>query len=187
MTFTAFQVQRVCHYAPAARVFQMLPPLNDCLPRAEITSGLRGAMFLAQLAHESAEFRYLEEIADGHLYDIRVNPRLAQKLGNVQPGDGARFKGRGPIQVTGRANYAQMSAALGVDFIAHPELLAEPRYGFAAAAEFWRAHGCNAPADAGDVEACTKLINGGLNGIDFRVGYYKRAVEALGLERLGVA
>jgi len=181
MQFTAFQVQRVCHYAPATRIFQMLLPLNDCLPLGEVTTALRAAMFLAQLAHESAEFRYMEEIADGNAYDMRVNPRLAAKLGNTQPGDGPRFKGRGPLQITGRSGYAKLSTALGVDFVAQPQLLADPQWGFKAAAVFWRDHHCNVPADAGDVEGCTRIINGGTNGLDFRIGYYKRAVEALGV------
>lgn len=193
--FSAFQVQRVCHYAPMQRIFGILLPLNECLPLGEITTPLRAAMFLAQLAHESAEFRYFEEIADGNAYDIRVNARLALKLGNVKAGDGPRFKGRGPMQVTGRKNYTRVSVALGVDVVANPQLLADPKWGFKASAFCWRhaldthgvEHDLNVFADAGDVEGCTKIINGGSNGLDFRIGYYKRAIEAFGLERLGVA
>ena len=183
MDLTALQVQRVCHYAPMTRIFQLLLPLNEALVAANATTPLRAALFLSQWAHETCEFRYLEEIADGNAYDLRVNPRLAAKLGNTQPGDGPRFKGRGPIQITGRAGYAKASAALGVDFVAQPQLLSDPKWGFKAAAVFWRDHGCNAPADTGDVEGCTRIINGGLTGLDFRIAYYHRAVEALGVEK----
>jgi len=191
MTFTVLQVQRVCHYAPMTRILSILLPLNECLPAGEIGTALRASMFIAQLSHESCEFRYLEEIADGNGYDIRVNPRLAAKLGNTQPGDGPRFKGRGPMQVTGRKNYARVSAALGVDFVANPQLIADPKWGFKAAAFCWRhaldshgvEHDLNTFADQGDVEGCTQVINGGSNGLDFRIAYYHRAIEALGIDK----
>src|ERR1700730_16693489 len=113
MTLTALQVQRVCHYAPMTRIFSILLPLNEALLAADAATPLRAAMFVSQWAHETCEFRYLEEIADGNGYDLRVNPRLAAKLGNTQPGDGPRFKGRGFPMLTGRANYARLSTDLG--------------------------------------------------------------------------
>lgn len=118
----------------------------------------RLAHLLAQLAHESAGFRYMEEIASGAAYEGRKD------LGNTQPGDGRRFKGRGPIQITGRANYAYYGKQIGLDLEASPEMAAMPRIGLRLALEYWRRHGLNGLADSDDIAAITRKINGGLNG-----------------------
>ena len=120
----------------------------------DITTKARAEMFLAQLFHESIMLSTFEEIASGAAYEGRKD------LGNVQRGDGVRFKGRGPIQVTGRANYKWMSDKLGADFIAQPKLLATARYGYRAAAAFWTRANLNAKADKGDFEGVTRSING---------------------------
>jgi predicted chitinase len=100
-------------------------------------------------------------------------------LGNTQPGDGVRFKGRGWIQITGRKNYAAAADALKVDLVEHPELAAKDDVAAKAAAWFWTAHGLNRFADARDVRGCTRLINGGFNGLVQREALYKRALVAL--------
>lgn len=123
-----------------------------------IDSADRLAHFMAQLAHESGGFRYMEEIASGEAYEGRAN------LGNVNPGDGKRYKGRGPIQLTGRANYRSYGRVLGIDFERHPELVAIPSIGLIVACRYWHINGLNALADLGDVEKITRRINGGLNG-----------------------
>lgn len=125
-------------------------------------SPLRLAHFMAQLAHESGSFRYMEELASGKAYEGRVI------LGNTQPGDGARYKGRGPIQITGRANYARYGKRIGIDLERHPELAANPSIGLHTALEYWKVNGLNTLADADNLTAITKLINGGMNGIDDR-------------------
>src|SRR5258705_6441209 len=119
------------------RIFELLLTLNEPLVAANATPPLRAALFLSQWAHETCEFRYLEEIADGNAYDLRVNPRLAAKLGNTQPGDGPRFKGRGFCMLTGRSNYSRLSSDLAVDFIANPQLVSTPKYAGLAGARFW--------------------------------------------------
>lgn len=121
--------------------------------------------FMAQVAHESGGFRYMEEIASGQAYEGR------QDLGNVHAGDGRLFKGRGPIQLTGRANYRLFGRALGIDFEQHPEVVAFPSIGLMAACHYWQMRGLNELADADDVVAITKRVNGGVNGLDDRKAY----------------
>ncbi len=123
---------------------------------------LRFAHFIAQLAHESGNFRYMEEIASGAAYEGRKD------LGNIMAGDGVRFKGRGPIQLTGRANYQKYGRALGIDFESHPELVAIPSIGLLVACKFWVNNGLNELSDRDDVLTITRRINGGTNGLNDR-------------------
>lgn len=123
---------------------------------------LRLQHFVAQLAHESDNFKAMEEYASGTAYEGRGD------LGNTQPGDGKRYKGRGPIQLTGRANYRTFGRALGLDFERHPEIVATPSVGMLVACKFWFDKGLNALADVDDLERITRKINGGLNGLDDR-------------------
>lgn len=118
-----------------------LPFLNQYMEEYEINNEDRLAAFLAQIGHESAELRYVEEIASGSAYEGRKD------LGNIQPGDGRKFKGRGLIQITGRSNYEQISKAFGVDFIATPELLATPEYAVKSACWWWKNRKLNEKAD----------------------------------------
>lgn len=143
--------------------------LGQAMHDQSINTRKRATMFIAQVAHESGGFRYREEIASGDAYEGR------RDLGNTHPGDGRRFKGRSYIQITGRSNYAEISHALGMDFVSHPERLAEPKYAAAGAAWWWKAHGCNQLADKGDFIAVTRRINGGINGLPDRQAYYRKA------------
>lgn len=136
-------------------------------------SGLRLAHFMAQLIHESCGFRYMEEISSGQAYEGRKD------LGNVQAGDGKRFKGRGPIQLTGRANYRSYGRRLGIDFESHPEVVALPSVGLMVACSYWSTHGLNALADADDLRAITRKINGGFNGLTERATALGRMKELL--------
>lgn len=160
---------------PAAKAALYLPFLNAAMAEGHITTPLRMAAFLAQLAHESVQLRYFEEIASGAAYEGRVS------LGNTQPGDGRRFKGRGPIQLTGRANYTAAANALNVDLVNHPQLAATPELGFRIAQWFWTTHGLNALADRSRFDTITRRINGGLNGKRSRDRYYARAKAVLGI------
>lgn len=120
---------------------------------------LRLAHFMAQLCHESGSFRYMEEIASGAAYEGRAD------LGNTQTGDGRRYKGRGPIQITGRANYRRFGRLIGIDIESAPEIAANPSIGLHLALEYWRDRKLNDLADRDDVEAITRRINGGTNGM----------------------
>jgi predicted chitinase len=158
-------VSTLCAAMPglsAAKAAAYLPLMETAMRQFSITSKLRSAMWLAQCGHESESFVYFEEIASGAAYEGRLD------LGNTHPGDGVRFKGRGPIQITGRSNYTAASQALGIDLVGHPEIAAQPQYGFLISAWWWGAHGINAYADRGDVVGATRVINGGENGLSDR-------------------
>lgn len=147
--------------------------LNAAMREFDIDTPEREAAFLAQLAHESGQLRYWEELATGEAYEGRSD------LGNTQPGDGVRYKGRGPIQITGRANYRAAGDALSVDLEDTPNLAAQPEYGFRIAGWFWQSRGLNALADVDNFKLITKKINGGYNGLTDRMGYWNRAKAVL--------
>jgi predicted chitinase len=126
---------------------------------AHITTQPRARQFLAQVLHESGRLRFFQEIASGAAYEGR------RDLGNVRPGDGRRYKGRGPIQLTGRANYRAAGKALGLPLEARPDLAARHAVGWRIAAWYWRTRGLNALADRGDFLGITRRINGGTNGL----------------------
>ena len=136
------------------------------------------AHYLAQIAHESAELRYSEEIASGKAYDTG---KLAIKLGNTPEadGDGQKYKGRGLIQVTGRANYEAYKQYCGFDVVKQPELLAKPVGAIRSSMWFWKTKGLNELADRDEFTAITKRINGGTNGIEDRRKYLARAKKVL--------
>jgi len=168
------QLRSIMPHLSEARAQQMLPHLNNAMQEAGINTPRRQAAFLAQLAHESGEFRYMEEIASGAAYEGRTD------LGNTQPGDGVRFKGRGPIQLTGRSNYRAAGEALGIDLVNNPTRAADPDVGFRTAAWFWNSRNLNSHADAGNFDAITYRVNGGYNGKASRDAYYARALQVLG-------
>lgn len=157
----------------------LLPGYINACKAAGITNVNRAAMFAAQLGHESVGLKYMEEIADGSAYEWR------RDLGNVYAGDGRRFKGRGPIQLTGRNNYraftqwARREGLSDIDFEAEPHRLSEPHWGFLAASYYWTVARpqINSLSDAGNLDAVTRAINGGLNGIQDRRNRYSRALS----------
>jgi putative chitinase len=136
----------------------------------EINTLVRTAAFIAQIGHESGGFLYTTELWGPTAAQQSYEPPSAKSkaLGNTETGDGRRFRGRGLIQITGRANYQECGTALKVDLISQPELLAGDGLAARSAAWWWMKHGCNALADGGDFKALTRRINGGLNGIDDR-------------------
>jgi predicted chitinase len=167
------ELRQIMPNCPAAKRADYLPFIQQAMQEFDITSYLRQTAFLAQLAHESAELRYMEEIASGAAYEGRKD------LGNTQPGDGKRFKGRGPIQLTGRANYTKYGQLLGLDLINDPTIAATKEVGFRIAGEFWKLNGLNELADQQQFKAITKRINGGYNGLDDRIKYYERAKKVM--------
>jgi putative chitinase len=159
--------------------------LQATLEAYEINTRLRIAHFLGQTCHESAGFRTTEEFASGAAYEGRKD------LGNVKRGDGRRYKGRGLLQLTGRANYAEYGKALGVDLENNPAMAAEPALSLKIACEYWKRRKLNADCDRDDIRATTRKINGGLNGLKDRSNYIRKAKEALarieGIQLAGAA
>ena len=147
--------------------------INKYAAAFDIATPKRMAHFLAQIAHESAEMRYTEEIASGAQYEGRKD------LGNTKKGDGVKFKGRGLIQVTGRSNYNAYKKFCGYDVVASPELLAKPVGAVRSAMWFWQTHKLNALADGDLLTTITKIINGGTNGFASRQAYLMKAKAAL--------
>jgi putative chitinase len=147
------------------------PALNERLAAAGIDTELRVAQFLAQTREESDGFCTTEEYASGEAYEGRVD------LGNAQPGDGMRFKGRGLIMITGRYNYAQYGKLCGLPLLIQPQLAARPVNAVKIAIAFWIEHGLNALADRDDIRTITERINGGLNGLMTRQLYLTRALR----------
>ena len=177
------QLQQIMPTLASAKRQQYLPFLNAIMPMYEIDSPLREAAFLAQIAHESGELKFWEEIWGPTAAQRRYEPPsdLAARLGNTQPGDGKRYKGRGPIQITGRFNYRKYGGLLGADLEGNPALAATTQIGLQVAGEYWKSNGLNELADIPDFTSITRRINGGLNGQASREKYYARAKQALGV------
>ena len=184
--FTIEQLRRIMPNLTAARATTFYPFLSSAVDEFSIATAARSAAFLAQLAHESGQFRFMEEIWGPTPAQVRYEPQstLATRLGNTEAGDGRRFKGRGPIQVTGRANYRRYGDLLGVDLIADPPRAADPSVAFRIAALFWARNGLNELADQGTADGfrqITRRINGGFNGLAERQQFFARACETLGV------
>jgi predicted chitinase len=175
------QLRQIMPRLPPPQLQRYLPHLNRAMQRHGVDTMLRTAAFVAQLAHESAQLRFMEEIWGPIPAQLRYEPpsRLAARLGNTEPGDGRRYKGRGPIQITGRFNYRHYGELLDIDLVAAPERAAEPDVAFETAGLFWQSNGLNELADAQDFVALTRRINGGVNGLDDREEYYARAKALL--------
>lgn len=169
MIITTAQLKKIIPFTKESVINEVVPLLNDVFIKYEINTSLRVQHFLAQVIHESGGFRYNEEIASGAAYEGRKD------LGNIIPGDGKRFKGRGFIQLTGRNNYSRYSKYIKVDVVAKPELVAIT-YKADVAGWFWTIEkNLNRFADADDVTTITKRINGGLNGLADRIKYLNLA------------
>lgn len=164
---------------PGSKARAYAPLLAKAMIEGNITTERRAAAFLAQLGHESVSLRYMEEIASGAAYEGR------RDLGNTHPGDGRRYKGRGPIQLTGRSNYRRAGAALHLNLEGNPTLAARPDVGFRVAVWFWTTHGLNQLADKSLFRTISIRINGGLNGITDRFSRWAR-IKRLGASILPV-
>lgn len=138
-----------------------------------INTRLRIAHFMGQVTHECAGFRTTEAFASGAAYEGR------QDLGNTQAGDGKRYKGRGLIQLTGRANYRDIGQILGLPLEDNPAMAAEPVTALKIACEYWKKRNINSAADRDDLISATRLVNGGLNGLEDRRGYLIKAKSEL--------
>ncbi len=179
-------------------------PINLAAEKYEFESPMRMAMWLAQCGHESSGFRELKEklkyttaglmrawpkrfptVASAQPYALQpekiANKVYANRMGNgpEESGDGWRYCGHGLIQLTGKTNHRACGTALGIDLVAHPELLMTERYAALSAGWFWHDRGLNELSDRGDILAVTKRINGGTKGLDERTVLYHRALAAL--------
>jgi putative chitinase len=180
-----------------------LGPLEEVFVKYEINTPQRQACFMGQCAHESGNFKTLQEnlnysaeglmktwpsrfatkeIADQY---ARQPAKIAGKvyngrLGNTSEEEAAQYLGRGLIQLTGKENYGNCGLGIGVDLLADPALLLDPRYAALSAGWFWNKKGLNALADAQDYETMTKRINGGLIGLDDRKAKIAKALSVLG-------
>jgi putative chitinase len=157
----------------SSKVSVYAPLLTVAMAAYEIDTPRRQAAFLAQVGHESGQLKYTEELADGHAYDGRAD------LGNTQPGDGPRYKGRGLIQITGRANYERCGRGLGIDLLDKPDVLALPENAVRSAAWYWKENDLNLFADSDRFGSLTKRINGGFNGLDDRIQLWITARRVL--------
>ncbi|MGZ8172568.1 MAG: glycoside hydrolase family 19 protein [Methylobacter sp.] len=172
---TIKQLAAIMPHSSIANRERFIAPLNAAMAEFDINTPARVASFLAQIAHESGSLKYVREIASGIAYEGRKD------LGNVHYGDGKRFRGRGLIQITGRANYLECGKGLNLDLIAHPELLEQPVNACRSATWFWNVHGCNELADVGLFETITRKINGGFTHQKERMAFYDAAQRALTL------
>ncbi len=164
-------LEAIVPHASPGRLATFVTPLNQTIAEFGIS---KVAEFLAQTAHESEGFLYLREIWGPTPAQAKYEGRA--DLGNNQPGDGVRFKGRGLIQITGRANYTACGIALNLPLLDEPELLEHPDDACRSAGWFWKEHSLDA---VDDFETLTRRINGGLNGLADRYAYLGRAKNAL--------
>lgn len=180
-------LQQICPQTRDYRLVDHIDPLNAACSEFAIVTAVRRAPFLAQVAHESGAFRYVKEVWGPTPAQERYNTRA--DLGNTKPEaveiakrhgamPGPFWKGRGLIQITGFDNYCAVRNALNLDCVENPQLLETPVNAARSAGWFWKEHGCNELADAGDFEKITRRINGGLNGYDERCAFWGRARAA---------
>ena len=178
-----------------------VPVLNVAMNRYQIVGARRIAAFIAQVGHESGHLTRLVEnlnySADAlrktwpSRFDVELASAAARKpeqianiaygnrMGNIAPGDGWKYRGRGLIQITGKNNYRACGEALGLDLIAQPELLEKPQHACMSAAWYWATNGLSTLADSGKFEAITQRINGGQNGATDRQALHVKALKVL--------
>ena len=177
-------------------------PLQETFEKYQINTPKRQACFIGQCMHESGGFKFLKEnlnysakalmntwpsrFSDADTAEkFERNPSaIANKvysgrMGNTEDGDGAKYIGRGLIQLTGKDNYRAFGEAIGEDLVANPQLVEEPRYAALSAGWFWNKRGLNALADAMDITTLTIRINGGKIGIDDRIAKINKALDVL--------
>jgi putative chitinase len=177
-------------------------PLQETFEKYQINTPKRQACFIGQCMHESGGFKLLREnlnysakalmatwpsrfpdadIAEKYARqpEMIANKVYGGRMGNTEDGDGAKYIGRGLIQLTGKDNYMAFGEAIGEDLVSNPQLVEQPRYAALSAGWFWNKRGLNALADAMDIETLTKRINGGSIGIDDRKAKISMVLNAI--------
>ena len=177
-------------------------PLQETFEKYQINTPKRQACFIGQCMHESGGFKFLKENLNysakalmntwpSRFPDIdtaekfeRQPEKIANKvysgrMGNTEDGDGAKYIGRGLIQLTGKDNYKAFGEAIGEDLVANPQLVEEPRYAALSAGWFWNRKQLNLLADSMDIDTMTKRINGGNIGIQDRIAKINTALDIL--------
>ena len=181
MSITPQQLLQILPNAgPVAGVF--VPVLNAAMVHYQIIGPKRVAAFIAQIGHESGQLNYVKEIWGPTVAQAKYEGR--KDLGNTVAGDGSKYRGRGLIQITGRANYIACGEGLGLDLVKQPELLENPQHACMSAAWFWATKGLSTLADAGEFDKITRRINGGQNGAADRQALYARALKVLALRSM---
>ena len=176
--FVRGKLQGIMIRASSQLVDAYFAPIVALMAQHDINTPLRMAHFFGQIGHESGMLRYTTEFASGAAYEGRAG------LGNTQPGDGVRFKGRGLIQITGRANYEAFGKSRAVDYTQDPNRLlmaSDPATATAVSTWFWSKRKLNTLADADDLVGITKRVNGGANGLNERGAIVMRAKFFLGM------
>jgi len=171
-TLTPQMLKKIGPNMPQDTADDYAPMLTQGMDRWGIDTYDEITMFLANLMHESGEFRWMQEIASGSEYEGRAD------LGNTSAGDGVKYKGRGPIQVTGKTNYIIMGMLLDLDLVDNPDLLLDPQNGIDAACAFWWNNRLDDAAKKGFIPV-VKAINGGTNGLADRQTYLTRARQVI--------
>ncbi len=197
MIFSPERLKELCPEALPAIIVPIAPTLESQAPQYGVMSLLRRSHLIAQLAHESTGFTRMVENLNysaeriavifpklalraqelAHRPEALANAAYANKIGNgdESSGDGWRYRGRGLIQLTGRANYRARGTSLGIDLSANPSQAADPDKAVLIALSYWKSRGCNEAADDDDVEKVTRLINGGVTGLIVRQKLTDRA------------
>lgn len=202
------QLASIMPHAKDDDIEQFLPALNDELSRFDLSTPIRQAHFVAQVAHESGSLKFRSENLNYSAPALRAvfgkyftsqemaekyarqpeniaNVVYANRMGNgdTASGDGWRYRGRGLIQLTGKDNYRACGEKIGVDLVSDPEQVStDPKISVAAACWYWENRKINDNADKDDVVAVTKKINGGTHGLDDRTAFLNRCKTVLGLE-----
>lgn len=181
MGITLEQLKKIMPIAAkAGRCEKYISGLNATLQEFSIDTPLKISAFLSQIAVESGELLYTKELGNNAYFDKYDTGPIAKRLGNTpaKDGDGAKYKGRGFIQVTGLSNYRAAGKALGLDLVNKPELLETPENAWRSAGWYWSIKNINAYAN--DIVKVTKLVNGGTNHLKERTDYYNLAKKVLG-------
>jgi len=161
------------------RLDDHVPYIIEAMDEGNIKTPRRIAAFMAQVAHESGEYLYMQEIWGPTEAQLGYEGR--SDLGNFKSGDGRRFAGHGPIQITGRGNHKACGDALGLDLISEPMLITMPEHATRSAVWFWNRHNLSKLADVDWFKTITRFINGGYNGLSERRAYWDRNRALLGL------
>lgn len=179
MKITKEQLKKILQRVGDERLLSLVSSLNLTFEKYEINTPLRVSHFLAQVLHESGGFNFATEIWGNTESQLRYDTRT--DLGNTpeKDGDGYKYRGRGYIQVTGKANYESVSKALGIDFVANPDLLSKEPYAMLASGWYWDSRNINQWADQDNATVITKKINGGLTGVTDRIKWLAKVKTVL--------